>query len=96
MLRIVREARPRWVLCENVVRFIRLGLDAVLSDLRQKATPAGRPLYLLQPLGHRMKEKRSGLLPTVLTRNKTSQRARLAERPAARVVVARVTGWRTS
>lgn len=33
MLRIVREARPRWVLCENVVGFIRLGLDAVLSDL---------------------------------------------------------------
>lgn len=33
MLRVVREARPRWVIGENVAGIIRMGLDAVLADL---------------------------------------------------------------
>lgn len=33
VLRIVKQARPRWVLCENVVGHFTLGLDEVLDDL---------------------------------------------------------------
>jgi site-specific DNA-cytosine methylase len=33
MHRLIREIRPRWVICENVAGHIELGLDAVLSDL---------------------------------------------------------------
>lgn len=33
MRRIVETARPSWVLCENVVGHVTLGLDEVLSDL---------------------------------------------------------------
>lgn len=33
MYRLVRELRPRWVVCENVAGHIELGLDAVLDDL---------------------------------------------------------------
>jgi DNA (cytosine-5)-methyltransferase 1 len=33
VLRIVASARPRWILCENVVGHITMGLDQVLADL---------------------------------------------------------------
>ncbi len=33
MLRIIKEVRPSWVVCENVYDHISLGLDKVLSDL---------------------------------------------------------------
>ena len=33
MLRVIRELRPTWVVGENVVGLIKLGLDEVLSDL---------------------------------------------------------------
>lgn len=33
MHRLIREVRPRWVVCENVAGHIQLGLDAVLADL---------------------------------------------------------------
>ena len=33
MYRLVRELRPRWVVCENVLGHVELGLDAVLDDL---------------------------------------------------------------
>ena len=33
MHRLIRECRPSWVICENVVGHIKLGLDAVLDDL---------------------------------------------------------------
>lgn len=33
MYRLIREIRPRWVICENVAGHVELGLDAVLSDL---------------------------------------------------------------
>jgi DNA (cytosine-5)-methyltransferase 1 len=33
VLRIVKQARPRWVLCENVIGHVTMGLDEVLSDL---------------------------------------------------------------
>lgn len=33
MYRLIREIRPRWVVCENVAGHVELGLDAVLADL---------------------------------------------------------------
>jgi DNA (cytosine-5)-methyltransferase 1 len=33
MYRIIRELRPRWVICENVAGHVELGLDTVLADL---------------------------------------------------------------
>lgn len=33
MHRLIRELRPRWVVCENVAGHVELGLDTVLSDL---------------------------------------------------------------
>lgn len=33
MHRLIREIRPRWVICENVAGHIQLGLDGVLDDL---------------------------------------------------------------
>jgi DNA (cytosine-5)-methyltransferase 1 len=33
MHRLIREIRPRWVICENVAGHIELGLDTVLADL---------------------------------------------------------------
>jgi DNA (cytosine-5)-methyltransferase 1 len=33
MYRILRELRPRWLVCENVAGHVELGLDAVLGDL---------------------------------------------------------------
>ncbi len=33
MHRLIRELRPRWVVCENVAGHIELGLDTVLNDL---------------------------------------------------------------
>jgi DNA (cytosine-5)-methyltransferase 1 len=33
MHRLIREIRPRWVVCENVAGHIELGLDTVLDDL---------------------------------------------------------------
>jgi len=33
MHRLIREIRPRWVICENVAGHVELGLDAVLTDL---------------------------------------------------------------
>jgi DNA (cytosine-5)-methyltransferase 1 len=33
VLRIVARARPRWMLCENVVGHVTMGLDQVLADL---------------------------------------------------------------
>ncbi len=33
MFRLIRECRPSWVICENVVGHISLGLDQVLSDM---------------------------------------------------------------
>tara|TARA_R110000851_G_scaffold829_3_gene2809 strand:+ start:1074 stop:2153 length:1080 start_codon:yes stop_codon:yes gene_type:complete len=34
--RLIQEIRPRWVLCENVVGLINMGLDQVLSDLESE------------------------------------------------------------
>lgn len=33
MLRIIKESKPTWVVCENVVGFIKMALDDVLFDL---------------------------------------------------------------
>jgi DNA (cytosine-5)-methyltransferase 1 len=33
MYRLLREIRPRWVICENVAGHVELGLDSVLSDM---------------------------------------------------------------
>lgn len=36
VLRIIRESRPRWIICENVEGHIRLGYDTVHSDLESE------------------------------------------------------------
>jgi len=33
MLRVIRDVRPTWIICENVPGHIKLGLDQVLSDM---------------------------------------------------------------
>jgi DNA (cytosine-5)-methyltransferase 1 len=33
MFRVIRQARPTWVVCENVAGHISMGLDAVLADM---------------------------------------------------------------
>ena len=33
MYRLIRELRPRWIVCENVAGHVELGLDTVLADL---------------------------------------------------------------
>ena len=33
MYRLIREIRPRWIICENVAGHVELGLDTVLNDL---------------------------------------------------------------
>jgi DNA (cytosine-5)-methyltransferase 1 len=40
MLRIITEARPTWILCENVKGHITLGLDTVLDDLEREGYAA--------------------------------------------------------
>lgn len=40
MLRIITEARPAWILCENVKGHITLGLDTVLDDLEREGYAA--------------------------------------------------------
>ncbi len=37
MLRVIKQARPPWVICENVTGHIRLGLDRVLLDLESES-----------------------------------------------------------
>ena len=36
MLRVIRELRPTWVICENVPGIVNLALDTVLSDLENE------------------------------------------------------------
>ena len=38
--RIIKQARPRWVLCENVTGHVTMGLDEVLSDLASEGYSA--------------------------------------------------------
>lgn len=44
--RITSAARPRWVLCENVIGHITLGLDQVLSDLESLGYTCAPPVVL--------------------------------------------------
>ena len=41
MLRIIKEARPRWVLAENVPGIFRMALDTVLADLENEGYATG-------------------------------------------------------
>lgn len=41
VLRIVKGSRPRWVLCENVIGHVSMGLDQVLSDLEAEGYSCG-------------------------------------------------------
>ena len=45
MLRIVRDCRPAWVVCENVKGHVTLGLDTVLDDLEREGY-AARPFVI--------------------------------------------------
>jgi len=36
MLRVITQARPTWIVCENVVGHVSMGLDQVLSDLENE------------------------------------------------------------
>jgi DNA (cytosine-5)-methyltransferase 1 len=44
--RITAEARPRWLLCENVIGHITLGLDQVLNDLASLEYTCAPPIVL--------------------------------------------------
>jgi len=44
--RITAEARPRWLLCENVIGHITLGLDQVLDDLASLGYTCAPPVVL--------------------------------------------------
>jgi len=44
--RITAEARPRWVLCENVIGHVTLGLDEVLDDLESLGYTCAPPVVL--------------------------------------------------
>lgn len=46
VLRIVKQARPRWLLCENVVGHFTLGLDQVLDDLEGAGYTCAPPLVI--------------------------------------------------
>jgi DNA (cytosine-5)-methyltransferase 1 len=45
VFRIIKEARPRWVLCENVAGHVTMGLDQVLSDLGSEGY-TGEPIII--------------------------------------------------
>jgi len=45
VFRIIKEARPRWVLCENVTGHVTMGLDQVLSDLGSEGY-TGEPIII--------------------------------------------------
>lgn len=36
VLRIIKESKPRWIICENVEGHVKLGLDSVLNDLERE------------------------------------------------------------
>lgn len=44
--RITAEARPRWLLCENVIGHITMGLDQVLDDLESLGYTCAPPVVL--------------------------------------------------
>jgi DNA (cytosine-5)-methyltransferase 1 len=45
VFRIIKEARPRWALCENVAGHVTMGLDKVLSDLGSEGY-TGEPIII--------------------------------------------------
>jgi len=45
MRRVITQAKPTWVLCENVVGHVSMGLDDVLSDMEGKGY-TGQPLII--------------------------------------------------
>jgi DNA (cytosine-5)-methyltransferase 1 len=46
MLRLIREAKPQWVIAENVPGIINMGLDTVLSDLEGAGYEVEPPLII--------------------------------------------------
>lgn len=46
MLRVIREAKPSWVICENVTHIDRLALEDVLSDLEGSGYEVAPPLEI--------------------------------------------------
>ena len=45
MFRIIRQARPTWVVCENVAGHVSMGLDKVLSDM-EGINYTGQPIII--------------------------------------------------
>lgn len=45
MLRVITQARPAWVVCENVTGHVTLGLDKVLTDMAEQGY-TGRPFII--------------------------------------------------
>lgn len=45
MFRVIRQARPTWIVCENVAGHVSMGLDAVLSDM-ENAGYSGQPIII--------------------------------------------------
>ena len=64
MFRLIRECRPTWVVGENVIGLVQLGLDEVLSDLEGEGYAQGRLIFQLARLAPRTSDSDSGLLHT--------------------------------
>lgn len=62
MLRIIREARPRFVLAENVAGHITMGLDDVLSDLEAESYAWWAFVIPACAVGHRQRRDRVWVL----------------------------------
>jgi len=73
MYRLVRELRPRWVVCENVAGHVELGLDAVLDDLEHAGYTATPFIIQLVPSRRRIGGTAYGLLPTPLASDARGQ-----------------------
>lgn len=86
MRRLVGEVRPAWVVAENVVGHVTLGLDQVLADLEADATPGGRLLFRLQPSMPRTSGNGSGSWLATATATANQLAPSMQKHPGCRAI----------